>query len=144
MKKHRIASIFSVLFIVVLCVSLFTACNKIERIEENQVEKIIARVVNSEKEYEITSDDVKKFIELFNASKYEGKSTGEGGTPEFGISVYFSDGAYLLVNDFDGTRKFEVSFCKADGTQQHSYYISSEKLYTFAAGMADKVEQDSD
>ncbi len=144
MKKHRIASIFSALFIVVLCVSLFTACNKIERIEENQVEKIVARVVNSEKECELTSDDTKKFIELFNTSKYEGKSTGEGGTPEFGISVYFSDGAYLLVNDFDGLRKFEVSFCKANGVQQHSYYISSEELYAFAAELADKVEKNHD
>lgn len=144
MKKHRIASIFSALFIVVLCVSLFTACNKIDRIEENQVEKIVARVVNSEKEYELTSDDTKKFIELFNTSKYEGKSTGEGGTPEFGISVYFSVGAYLLVNEFDGLRKFEVFFCKADGTQQHSYYISSEELYAFAEEMADKVEKNSD
>ncbi len=144
MKKHRIASIFSALFIAVLCVSLFTACTKIERIEENQVEKIVARVVNSEKEYEMASDDAKKFLELFNASKYEGKSTGEGGTPQFGISVYFSDGAYLLVNDFDGLRKFEVSFCKANGVQQHSYYISSKELYAFAAELADKVENNSD
>ena len=145
MKKHRITSIFSVLFIVVLCVSLFTSCNKkIERIEENQVKKIVAWVINSEEEYELSSDETKQFIELFNSANYEGKSTGEGGTPQFGICVYFSDGAYLKVNDFDGIHKFEVSFCKADGTQQHSYYISSEKLYTFAAGMADKVEQNSD
>ena len=69
MKKHRIASIFSAFLIVVLCVSLFTACNKIEIIEENQVEKIVARVINNEKEYEMTSDEAKKFIELFNTSK---------------------------------------------------------------------------
>ena len=144
MKIHRIASILSALFIVALCVSMFTSCNKIESIEENQVEKIVAWVVNSEKEYEMTSDEAKEFIELFNASKHEGKSTGEGGTPQFGISIYFSDGAYLLVNDFDGLRRFEVSFCKADGTQQHSSYISSEELYVFAAEMVDKVEKNSD
>ena len=143
MKKYRIASIISTLFIVVLCVSLFTACNKIESIEENQVEKIVAWVVNSEKEYEMTSDEAKEFIELFNASKHEGKSTGEGGTPQFGISIYFSDGTYLLVNDFDGLRKFEVSFRKANKDQQHSYYISSEELYTFSAEMADKLEENS-
>ena len=144
MKIHRIASIFSALFIVILCVSMFTACNKIKSIEESQVEKIVVRVVDSEKEYEMTSDDATKFIELFNASKYEGKSTGEGGTPQFGISIYFSDGAHLQINDFDGLRKFEVSFRKANEDQQHSYYISSEELYTFAAEMADKVEKSSD
>lgn len=144
MKKHRIASIFSAFLIVVLCVSLFTACNKIEIIEENQVEKIVARVINNEKEYEMTSDEAKKFIKLFNTSKYEGKSTGEGGTPEFGISVYFSDGSYLLANEFDGLRKFEVFFCKADGTQQSGYYISSEELYVFAEEMVGKVEKSSD
>ena len=144
MKIHRIASILSALFIVALCVSMFTSCNKIESIEENQVEKIVAWVVNGEKEYEMTSDEAKEFIELFNASKHEGKSTGEGGTPQFGISIYFSDGAYLLVNDFDGLHRFEVSFCKADGTQQHSSYISSEELYVFAAEMVDKVEKNSD
>lgn len=141
MKKHRIASIFSAFLIVVLCVSLFTACNKIEIIEENQVEKIVARVINNEKEYEMTSDEAKKFIELFNTSKYEGKSTGEGGTPEFGISVYFSDGSYLLANEFDGSRKFEVYTSKANGVQSRCYYVSSEELYAFAAEMAGKVEK---
>ena len=115
-----------------------------DSIEENQVEKIVAWVIDSEKEHELSSDEANKFIELFNTSKYEGKSTGEGGTPEFGISVYFSDGAYLLANDFDGLRKFEVSFHKADGGQRSSYYISSEELYAFAAEMADKVEKSSD
>ena len=144
MKKHRIASIVSALFIVALCVSLFTACNKTDSIEENQVEKIVAWVINREKEYELTPDDAKKFIELFNTANYEGKSTGEGGTPQFGIRVYFSDGAYLQANDFDGLRKFEVFFRKANKDQQHSYYISSEELYTFFAEMADKVEENSD
>ena len=145
MKKHRIASIFSALFIVVLCISLFTACNKIESIEENQVEKIVAWIyVNGEKEYEMTSDDTKKFIELFNTSKYEGKSTGEGGTPEFGVRVYFSDGACLVVNDFCGLSKFEVGFHKADGGQRSSYYISSEEFYAFTAEMVDKAQKSSD
>ena len=144
MKKHRIASIFSALFIVALCLSLFAACNKMDSIEENQVEKIVAWVIDSEKEHELSSDEANKFIELFNTSKYEGKSTGEGGTPEFGISVYFSDGAYLLANDFDGLRKFEVSFHKADGGQRSSYYISSEELYAFTAEMVEKAENSSD
>ena len=139
MKKHRIASIFSVLFIVALCVSLFAACNKMDSIEENQVDKIAAWVIDSEKEYELSADEAKKFIELFNTASYEGKSTGEGGTPQFGIRVYFSDGAYLYVNDFCGLAKFEVYSCKANGSQSRCYYVSSEELFAFAAEMADKV-----
>lgn len=141
MKKHRIASIFSAFLIVVLCVLLFAACNKIESIEENQVGKIDAWVINSKEEYKLSSDEAKKFIGLFNAASYEGKSTGEGGTPQFGIRVYFSDGAYLQVNDFDGSRKFEVYTSKANGVQSRCYYVSSEELYAFAAEMAGKVEK---
>lgn len=144
MKKHRIASIFSAFLIVVLCVPLFTACNKIEIIEENQVEEIVARVINSKEEYKLSSDEAKKFIGLFNAASYEGKSTGEGGTPQFGIRVYFSDGAYLQVNDFDGLRKFEVYAGKANEVQSRCYYVSSEELYAFAAELADKVNNNSD
>ena len=144
MRKHRIASIFSALVIVVLCVSLFAACNKIESIEENQVGKIDAWVINSKEEYKLSSDEAKKFIDLFNAASYEGKSTGEGGTPQFGIRVYFSDGAYLQVNDFDGSSKFEVYTSKANGVQSRCYYVSSEELYAFAAELADKVNNNSD
>ena len=145
MKKQRIAFIVSALFIVILCVSLFAACQKIERIEENQVEKIVVWVYDyGEKEYEMTSDDTKKFIELYNSSKYGGEGTGEGCTPEFGIRVYFRDGTYLLVSDFCGFRKFEVSLRNADGVQQAWYYISSEEFSEFALELADKAEKNSD
>ena len=136
MKKHKMVSVLSALLIVALCVSLFTACNKMDSIEENQVEKIVAWVIDSEKEYELSADETKKFIELFNTASYEGKSTGEGGTPEFGVRVYYSDGACLVVNDFCGLSKFEVAFRKADGGQRSGYYISSEELYAFVAEVA--------
>jgi len=141
MKKHRIVCVFSVLFVVLLCMSLLTACRAFQRIEENQVEKIVVWVYDyGKKEYEMTSDDTKKFIELYNSSKYGGEGTGEGCTPEFGIHVYFRDGTYLLVNDFCGFRKFEVSFRNADGVQKAWYYISSEEFSAFAADLADKAE----
>ena len=114
-----------------------------DSIEENQVEKIEAWVINNEEEYELSADESKKFIELFNTANYEGKSTGEGGTPQFGIDVYFSDGAYLHVNDFAGVHKFEVYASEANGSQSRCYYVSSEELYAFAAEMAEKVEKNS-
>lgn len=95
--------------------------------------------MNGKKEYELTSADTKKFIDLFNSSKYEGEGTGEGCTPEFGIRVYFRDGRYLLVNDFCGFRKFEVSLRNADGVQQEWYYISSQRFSAFATELAEKA-----
>lgn len=143
MKKHKNAFIASALFIVILCLPLLTACNKMERIEENQIERIVVWV-HGRKEYEMTSDDAKIFIELYNSSKYGGAGTGEGCTPEFGIRVYFRDGTYLLVNDFCGFRKFEVSLRNADGIQQACYYISSEAFSEFALELADKAEKNSE
>ena len=99
MKQYKIVSIFFVLFMALWCVTLFTACQKINRIEMSQVEKIVVWAENTE-EYEVTAADSARFVELYNSSKYEGKGTGEGGTPEFGIRVYFHTGEYLCVNDF--------------------------------------------
>lgn len=153
MNKHRIATIVSVLFIVILCVSLFTACKKIERIEESQVEKVVVCLYNDgDKEYEMTSDEAKKFIELYNSSKYEGDDTDGCSTPLFGICIYFRDGTHLLIHEFEGDHvfyklegyhEFDVTFYNADEVQQAWYYISSEELEEFALEIVDKAKQNS-
>ena len=131
MKIHKTASVFSTLFIVILCVSLFTACQRFERIEASQVERIVVWTYIDE-ECELNEDDSAKFIELFNSSKYEGKESDFGTTAEFGICVYFRDGAYLRANDFAcGGMDFEVSLHDSDGNEKEHYYITNEELYTF-------------
>ena len=138
MKTHKIVSVFSAVFIVMLCVLLFTACQRFVRIEANQVERIAVWTQNME-ECELNVDDSAKFIELFNSSKYEGRGTGEGGTAEFGICVYFCDGTYLRANDFGCLgRDFEVSLHDSDGNKKEWYYVNSEELYTFVSELADK------
>lgn len=139
MKTQKIVSAFSALFLVILCVSLFSACQRVERIEANQVEKITVWTQTMQ-ERELNADDSAKFMELFNSSKNEGKGTGEGGTPEFAIRVYFRDGTYLLANDFSGSagRDFEVSLYDSDGNKKEWYYISNEELYTFVSELAGK------
>lgn len=142
MKKHRITSIFSVSLIVMVCASLFAACQKIERIEENQVEKIVVWAQTAD-EHELSADDCARFIELYNASKYKSERTGEitaePGTPEFGAVVYFRDGTNLRLNDYDGFagRDFQVSLRNADGNEETQHYISSKELYTFVSKFAD-------
>ena len=143
MKTYKNTSVLSALFIVILCMSLFTACQKVAQIEANEVERIAVWTQITE-ECELNADDSAKFIELFNSSKYEGKGTGEGGTPEFGICVYFRDGIYLLVNDFCfAGRDFEVSLRDSDGNTKAWYYLSSEELYTFVSELANKSTEPS-
>lgn len=86
--------------------------------------------------FELNAEDSARFIELFNASKYEGKGTGEGGTPDFGIRVYFRDGTSLSATDFSG--KLEVSIFSADAEKKAWYYLSSNELYAFLLELADK------
>ena len=138
MKKHCKTSIFFTLFVIILLVSLLTACQKIQKVEKNQVEKITAWTHNTVK-YELNEEDSAKFIELYNVSKYEGKGTGEGGTPNFGITVYFFDGAYLRVNDFYG--KLEVWLYDADGDEKEWYYISGNELYNYVSELANKIDE---
>lgn len=139
MKKHKIASISSALFIIILCVSLFAACQKMEQFETNQVEKIVVWAQHTE-EYELNADDSARFIELYNSSKYGGKGTGEGGTPEFGVTVYFHDGTFMRANDFSAASgDFEITLHDSDGNRKAWYYISSKELYAFVSELLDEV-----
>lgn len=144
MKKNRAPSLFSVLLIILLCVSMLAACKRIKPIQENQVARIVVWAYSyGEKQYELPSGDASRFIEIFNSSKYEGAGTGEGGTPEFGIRVYFRDGSCLHITDFGGFRKFEVFQCDPGGRNRDWYYVSSEALTAFASEMAKKIEANS-
>jgi len=116
---------------------MLTACKEIERIEEQQVEKISIWTHTIER-YELNAEDSAKFIELYNAAKYAGEATGEGGTPEFGIHVSFRDGTQLYVNDFYG--KFEVWLDDADGDKKEWHYIGSNDLYNFVSELANKID----
>ena len=131
MKIHKLYQFFSALLIVFLCVSLFTACQRFERIEASQVERIVVWTHLVE-ECELNEDDSAKFIELFNSSKYEGKESDFGTTPEFGIYIYVRDGTYLYVTDFPcGGMDFEVSLHDSDRNEKEHYFITNEELYAF-------------
>ena len=144
MKKHSLASIISVLFIVILCVSLFTACGTFERIEEAQLEKIVIWVYGVG-EYMLNEEETARFTELYNASKYEGEGTGEGGTAEFGAVVYFRDGTTLRANDFGSFgvigKDFEVTLRNADGSKTAWYYLNGKELYNFVSELVDALRK---
>lgn len=140
MKKQKLLQILSVLLIAALSISLFTACHKIEEIEESQVEKIVLWV-HVKEDYELTAAEAAKFIELYNSSTCGGEGTGEGGTPEFGIVVYFRDGTTLRANDFEDS--LEVTLHDSNEQRTAWYYVKGEELYQFVSDLAETAPEKS-
>lgn len=118
-----------------LLVGLFFVCrsNK-HRIDAKTVLKVS---FGSTPEFDGWSvEDTETFIDLFNRAKYAGEGTGEGGTPEISVYVYFKDGSYMCVNDFGGKgRNIEVTLFNSD---KKTYYLNSEDLEAFILEMLDK------
>ena len=131
MKKAKTVRIVSALCIAALCVLLFASWRGAHQIDPVRVEKIVISF-NQAEGYELTAAESAAFIKSYNTSAYAGEGTGEGGTPEFGITVHFRDGSILRVNDFSAMgRNFEVSLRDAAGDKKAWYYVNSEELYAF-------------
>jgi len=83
--------------------------------------------------WELREDELFEFVRLYNVSSYGGKATGNGGTPDFGISFQFVDSdKHFGINEFG--KKFEVY---ADGS---SFYLESTELYEFVKGLATELD----
>lgn len=121
---------FILLYSILLCFS-FSACSKnLNTINISQVEKII--LWTHKNKYELTAEDSERLIELYNASRYAGKATGEGGTPDFGVTIYFYNQTQLSVNEFAGGiadgSLFEVF---SSSPFNSAFYLNSSELYSF-------------
>lgn len=137
-KKVFIISILGAiaLCVLTLCVLLFAKHINMYKIDSDQVEKITIWYYLSDGEQELNAHDAETFIKLFNKAKYGGQGTGEGGTPEYGLVVYYVDGSYLRINDFRRMgRNFEVSLHDANGHKKDWYYMNSQDLYEFVSEM---------
>ena len=129
--RSKIVLLISLLCIVIACVLLFVYSEYHTRIDVNQVEKIVVWDYTHDNSIEIDATDTKRFLELYNSSKYGGKATGEGGTPEFGIVVHYTNGKSLYISDFHCMgHDFEVFLYGRNGKGQ-AYYVDSEELYEF-------------
>ena len=96
-------------------------------IDAEKVEKISIWGHGSQRE--LNDDEVDRFIRLYNSSRYRGEGNEEvGTTPEFGVYVYFFDGAVLAVNDFRCTGDdFEVYLYRQD--QRFAWcYVDNQAL----------------
>ena len=99
---------------------LFSGCSSSFSIIDNtEVKKVIFWTHQSERE--ATADEMTNILELYNTSKYGGKATGEGGTPDFGAKIILENDDEIYVNDFYG--KVEVL------TKNRTFYLESQNLY---------------
>jgi hypothetical protein len=107
--------------IILMCSTLILliGCNPYSEITQDDVET--AMIWTHELQRDMTDDEISQFLKQYNSSEYGGKSTGEGGTPDFGVSITLTDGKEIWVNDFYG--KVEVM------ANKKNFYLENEELY---------------
>lgn len=104
----------------ILALFLFSGCSSsFSAMDNTEVKKVIFWTRQSERE--ATADEMASILELYNTSKYGGKATGEGGTPDFGARIILENDDEIIVNDFYG--KVEVL------TKNKAFYLETQKLY---------------
>lgn len=87
--------------------------------------------------YELNDEELAELIKLYNSSRYKGKATGDGGTPEFGASISFENGEELCVNEFGGKYGDFEAFYNA----KKAFYIDNEELLSFVEKLCeDNIE----
>ena len=125
------------LFTILLAALFFVRQRNIYQIDTSRVDRITFedRPITRE----LTAEETEKFIILFNSAAYAGKATGDGGTPDYNFTVYFKDGSYMGVNDFNSMGKdFEVSVYNPLKIEIAWYYVDSQSLLNFMHKLADQ------
>ncbi len=132
MKKFKAVIVVSL--IIVLGTLLLTGCKKVEPLDTDEIEKIVAWTQTDE--YELRQDEIERIVELYNLSKHGGEPTGEGGTPQFGIRIYLNNGKVINVNDFSANDKdFEAFICDSANQKTDEYYIINKELYMYLSSI---------
>lgn len=99
------------------------------QITDDKVDRISAWVQGADGERQLNAEETETLIALFNKSRYGREGAGEGGTPEYGVTVYDQNGAVLTINDFHSTgHDFEVTLRNADGERESWCYVNNEDL----------------
>lgn len=120
------------------CTVIFVNNRRIHKIDPDKVEKITfwADGIGLRGEQELNEQDAETIIIMYNESKYSGKGIGDGGTPEFGITVYFTNGNTLRLSQFHiGDRDFEMSYTNANGKKEDWFYVKNQDIYNYVFKM---------
>ena len=71
MKKFKVTIVVSL--VVILCTVLLAGCKKVEPLDTDEIEKIVAWTQTDE--YELRQDEIERIVELYNLSKHGGEPT---------------------------------------------------------------------
>ena len=117
---------FLTLLIPIVILLSLSACDRsFQHIEIDEVKSITVWTLEdsgAHKSHELTQDEIENFLELYNASTYVGKATGEGCTPQYGAAITLKNDDQLFVNEFCGN--------KAD-IEAGKSYINNKELLEF-------------
>ncbi len=94
-----------------------------------ETENIVSATVHTHTaEGALNKEEVARFVELYNAAAYDGKATGEGCTPEFGVRIALKDGESIYINEFCGRHDLEVG----------RFYLESDELFEYMQSLVKK------
>lgn len=129
--------IFSMLISLILLLSLSACGSSFKHIEIDDVESIDVWIYENDgthKSRDLTQDEIKTFLELYNSSTYVGKATGEGCTPRSGASIDLKNDRSMFVNEFCGEADIEIG----GYYNNRSIYINNQELLKFIQEHAQK------
>ncbi len=81
---------------------------------------------------QLDAGEVVTVISAYNTAVYDGRATGEGGTPDFGAEILLTNGKTIWINRFSGS----VSEVFTDGLFKRAFYLESASLMSAIEQMA--------
>lgn len=142
MKRSKIVLFVTILCLAVLCGMLFGCVRKTHKLDLEQVEKITLYCGEVGLEYvehrtdgvDLDTEDMEKFVNMFNDATYGGKDVGYGTTSQWGCVLFFRDGSKLRVQEY-GNHNFIVTPGLGDAS---FYFVNSIKLDALVTDLVTK------
>lgn len=137
--------------ICILCLAAFclclSGCSKHNlNIDAENVEKVtlyrgeitVQYLDNKKDGMELNSQDLERFIQLYNNAAYRGLELGYGTTSQWGCAITLKDGSIIeLISECDAD--FWVGHYKNGTYIGGKYYIQSTELDLFLTDLVDKL-----
>ncbi len=129
MKPKKRNSDIVLLIVTVLLLGVLSGCDfkSYPVIDAEKVETIMVEEYPAP--WQMDSEQMQTFVELYNASKYAGIGNGEDTTPVFDIEVHFADGTVLYLVEFQSAgRDFKLLQEDESGIKELGYINNPELL----------------
>ena len=130
--------ILCILFVTIIILSGCSGSdNSFRKIAAEDISEITVHDTQTGASRTLTDDEISTFVSYYNDSTYRGKSTGNGGTDDFGAEVKFTNNDDMQANQFVSNNMFEVYYTHNKKLQR--YYIYSPELYQFLSNIATEL-----